>query len=201
METVVPTSKRLSFEDITRLHERQEEIKRANSEYLGQHPELKNLIADFTAAILMQKPDDVFKFARDHFSVFLKDSKNEDSTAVYYGKHVISNSRFELVIVKSKDRSKWLQVTAKSLAGGDTLTTNFSTSEILATFSMTTADEKIASVRLSRRLVVAGDSLIISQNQDASPTIEEYDASVKIQAISRSRQERKKVCRHCTSKL
>ena len=28
----------------------QEELKKSNFEYLGEHPELKNIIADFTAA-------------------------------------------------------------------------------------------------------------------------------------------------------
>lgn len=190
----VPTQQRLSFEDISRLHERQEQIKRANSEYLGQHPELKNLIADFTAAILMQKPDDVFKFARDHFSVFLKDSKPMDSTAVYYGKHIISERRYEVVITTTKDRSKWLVVACKDLTPGNpALTASFSTSELMARFAMTKADADQAALQLSRCLQADRSSVVITKDSNSSPTVEEYDATVKIQAIGRARQQRQKI--------
>ena len=190
----VAENKRLTFEDISRLHERQEEIKRANSSYLGEHPELKNLIADFTAAILMQKPDDVFKFARDHFSVFLKDSTPKDASAVYYGKHVISDRRYEVIITVSDDRSQWLQVVAKDISPHHpTLTAAFSASEVMTVFQMLEPNAVDAASRLSRSLQTKDGELILTDNSHSSPTVEEYDASVKIQAIGRARKQRKEV--------
>ena len=186
--------KRLTFEDISRLHDRQEEIKRANSAYLSEHPELKNLVADFTAAILMQKPDDVFKFARDHFSVYLKDSKQKDSSAVYYAKHVISGRRYEVVITTTKDRARWLVVAAKDLSPHHpSFTTAFSASEVMTAFELAQPNAEEAAVHLSRHLRAQGSDLILTDDPHASPTVEEYDASVKIQAVGRSRQQRLQV--------
>lgn len=194
MAQAAPSAKRLTFEDISRLHERQEEIKRANSSYLGNHPELKNLIADFTAAILMQKPEDVFKFARDHFSVYLKDSKPKDSSAVYYGKHVVGDRRYEVVITTSDDRSRWLVVHATDLSPHHpSLSTSFSASEVMTAFQMEELDAEEAASRLSRCLKTKDGGLILSEDSHASPTLEEFDASVKIQAISRARKQRAQV--------
>ena len=135
------TQGRLTFEDISRLHDRQESIKRANSDYITEHPELKSLIADFTAAILMQKPDDVFQFARDHFSVFRTEADVQKTAAVYFGKHVIEDRRYEIVINKNADRSKWLQVTAQDISPGrQALHGTFSVSEIVARFNLSTIE-------------------------------------------------------------
>jgi len=35
--------------------------------YLGDHPEVKAILADFISAALVSQPVDVFEFARDHF--------------------------------------------------------------------------------------------------------------------------------------
>ena len=37
-----------------------------------EHPELKQIISDFTAACLFHKPDDVYRFAFQHFKLFAK---------------------------------------------------------------------------------------------------------------------------------
>jgi len=199
MADTAESSKRLTYEDITRLHERQEEIKRANSQYLGEHPELKNLVADFTAAILMQKPDDVFKFARDHFSVYLKDQESKDATAIYYGKHVIGDRRYELVITNSTDRSHWLQLSAKDISPHHPpLNAVFSASEVLSNFGLEDADPSEAAIKVSRCLKPKDGKLILTSDHGASPTVEEFDASVRIQAIARAKKQRQEVRCHCS---
>lgn len=190
---VAPQQPRLTFDDISKLHDRQDQILKSNEQYVGEHPELKDLIADFTAAILMQKPDDVFKFARDHFSVYLKGSAPKDSQAVYYGQHVISGKQYELVIIQSTDRAKWLQATATSGVEGESpVTQAFSTSEVMARFAMTVADAEKAALQLSRCLLKHDNGLIMSDTTHASPTVEEYNATVTIQAVGRSRLQRLK---------
>lgn len=45
-------------------------IKSAHNDYLASHPELKTLISDFMAALLMEKPKDVYQFATSHFAAY-----------------------------------------------------------------------------------------------------------------------------------
>ena len=40
----------------------------SHKEYLSQHPELRNLMADYTQLILQRKPDDVFAFTKAYFT-------------------------------------------------------------------------------------------------------------------------------------
>ncbi|KDO23729.1 hypothetical protein SPRG_10507 [Saprolegnia parasitica CBS 223.65] len=57
----------LTFEELSILNERKEEIKRDHLEYLDAHPELKTLMSSFMCAVLMEKPADVVAFAKAHF--------------------------------------------------------------------------------------------------------------------------------------
>ncbi|OQR95316.1 guanylate kinase [Achlya hypogyna] len=57
----------LTFEELSILNERKEEIKRDHLAYLDQHPELKTLMSSFMSAVLMEKPTDVVAFAKAHF--------------------------------------------------------------------------------------------------------------------------------------
>ncbi|RHZ17534.1 hypothetical protein DYB37_005985 [Aphanomyces astaci] len=57
----------LTFEELSILNERKEEIKHDHNAYLDGHPELKTLLSSFMSAVLIEKPSDVLGFAKDHF--------------------------------------------------------------------------------------------------------------------------------------
>lgn len=48
----------------------QEELEESHRQYMQENPGLKAILADFLQALLIQKPDNVYKFARDFFSPF-----------------------------------------------------------------------------------------------------------------------------------
>ncbi|XP_037314206.2 ciliogenesis-associated TTC17-interacting protein isoform X3 [Pungitius pungitius] len=50
--------------------DRKEELKADHTSYLRRHPEIRALTADFLESLLLRKPDDVFKFAREYFAPF-----------------------------------------------------------------------------------------------------------------------------------
>ncbi|ETW09378.1 guanylate kinase [Aphanomyces invadans] len=57
----------LTFEELSILNERKEEIKKDHMGYLDSHPELKTLLSSFMSAVLIEKPTDILAFAKDHF--------------------------------------------------------------------------------------------------------------------------------------
>lgn len=61
------SAQKLSFEEISQLNERKLEIKSKHVEYLEAHPELNHLLSDFMSAVLLDKPKNIFDFARTHF--------------------------------------------------------------------------------------------------------------------------------------
>ena len=63
-------SARLTFEELSQLNERKLELKREHQAYMEKHPEVTRILADFMCASLLEKPDDVFAFAEQHFSTF-----------------------------------------------------------------------------------------------------------------------------------
>ncbi|CAI8030233.1 Ciliogenesis-associated TTC17-interacting protein [Geodia barretti] len=54
--------------------DKKEDLKDSYHEYMRQNPELRAMLADFMQALLIQKPDDVYEFARDFFAPFAKDA-------------------------------------------------------------------------------------------------------------------------------
>ena len=48
----------------------QEELEESHRQYMQENPGLKAILADFLQALLIQKPDNVYEFARDFFSPF-----------------------------------------------------------------------------------------------------------------------------------
>ncbi len=55
--------------------QRNETLVEDNYNFLTQRPEIKQLLNDYMANILLHKPDDVFKFTKDYFSI-LADKPN-----------------------------------------------------------------------------------------------------------------------------
>eukprot|EP01016_Furgasonia_blochmanni_P051097 TRINITY_DN7994_c0_g2_i1.p2 TRINITY_DN7994_c0_g2~~TRINITY_DN7994_c0_g2_i1.p2 ORF type:complete len:295 (-),score=85.99 TRINITY_DN7994_c0_g2_i1:290-1174(-) len=47
-----------------------EDIKKEHVEYLKKHPEIREVLNDFVSSLLLQKPDDIYAYARDYFSYF-----------------------------------------------------------------------------------------------------------------------------------
>ena len=52
----------------------QAELEDSYQQYMTENPELKAVLADFMQAVLIQKPDDVYVFAKDFFAPFAKNS-------------------------------------------------------------------------------------------------------------------------------
>uniref|UniRef100_A0A667YER8 Ciliogenesis-associated TTC17-interacting protein n=1 Tax=Myripristis murdjan TaxID=586833 RepID=A0A667YER8_9TELE len=64
----------LVWEEDMQMHskflDRKEELKADYASYMRQHPELRVLLADFLHFLLLRKPDDIFRFAREYFLPF-----------------------------------------------------------------------------------------------------------------------------------
>ena len=48
----------------------QEELIESHKQYIRDNPELKAILADFLQALLVQRPNDVYEFARKYFTPF-----------------------------------------------------------------------------------------------------------------------------------
>jgi hypothetical protein len=57
----------LNSEEATRFFERRAEDKAHTTEYVKRHPEIQQLLHDFVAAVLEEKPADVSAFAAQFF--------------------------------------------------------------------------------------------------------------------------------------
>uniref|UniRef100_A0A7S3UUW8 guanylate kinase n=1 Tax=Heterosigma akashiwo TaxID=2829 RepID=A0A7S3UUW8_HETAK len=58
----------LTHEEIAQLNERKAELKAQHMAYVEDHPEIKTLLNDFVCACLLEKPDNILNFAREHFA-------------------------------------------------------------------------------------------------------------------------------------
>jgi hypothetical protein len=56
----------LSFEDVQRFHDRRDDLKRENASYVAAHPELQQMMADFVAACLRDRPEDARAYAEEY---------------------------------------------------------------------------------------------------------------------------------------
>ena len=52
----------------------QDDLEESYECYLQGNPELRAILADFMQAVLIQKPDNVYQFARDYFRPFGSDA-------------------------------------------------------------------------------------------------------------------------------
>merc|ERR1712054_212646 len=62
---------KLSIEERSNVEERKLTILRDYHQYMGDHPELRQVLNDFTCAVLTDKPKNIYKFARYWFSMSL----------------------------------------------------------------------------------------------------------------------------------
>ena len=56
-----------------------EEIKLEHVEYMKSHPELRDILNDFISSLLLDKPENIYNYAKDYFSFFNVKKKNEQS--------------------------------------------------------------------------------------------------------------------------
>ena len=63
----------LTMQEVRHLNERKEALKEQHVAYLQGHPELRLLLADMTAAVMLEKPKSVFPFAAEHFAALAGD--------------------------------------------------------------------------------------------------------------------------------
>mmetsp|Transcript_55503 Transcript_55503/g.121561 ORF Transcript_55503/g.121561 Transcript_55503/m.121561 type:complete len:107 (+) Transcript_55503:54-374(+) len=71
-----------------KLEIREQELREKHNEYIGGHPELRQLLNDFLSSTLLHKPDNVFEFASKYFAPFKKDGEDdEDLEGVDLGAH------------------------------------------------------------------------------------------------------------------
>jgi guanylate kinase len=52
-------------EVITYLSTRKQKLISSHQEYLGEHPEMREILNDFLSSVLLSKPDDVYLFAKE----------------------------------------------------------------------------------------------------------------------------------------
>ena len=45
-------------------------ILRQNQQYLTENPQIVSVVRDFYTAVITEKPEDIYAFAREHFSAF-----------------------------------------------------------------------------------------------------------------------------------
>eukprot|EP01112_Ceratiomyxa_fruticulosa_P022602 TRINITY_DN8331_c0_g1_i14.p1 TRINITY_DN8331_c0_g1~~TRINITY_DN8331_c0_g1_i14.p1 ORF type:complete len:270 (-),score=47.47 TRINITY_DN8331_c0_g1_i14:98-907(-) len=62
----------LDFESRLLFTQEEKKLKVDHEQYLRNHPELNNIMVDFMNECLIQRPDNVYKFARDYFGTFVK---------------------------------------------------------------------------------------------------------------------------------
>lgn len=56
-----------------------EEIKLEHIEYIKSHPELRDILNDFISSLLLDKPENIYTYAKEYFSFFNVDKKKEQS--------------------------------------------------------------------------------------------------------------------------
>merc|ERR1712195_167490 len=61
----------LNMEERSNLEERKHEIQKEYKAYMVEHPELRQALNDFLTALLAERPDNIYKFARYWFSTSL----------------------------------------------------------------------------------------------------------------------------------
>mmetsp|Transcript_113337 Transcript_113337/g.315524 ORF Transcript_113337/g.315524 Transcript_113337/m.315524 type:complete len:93 (-) Transcript_113337:207-485(-) len=70
-----------------KLELREEELKQEHTQYLEQHPELRQLLNDFMSSVLLHRPEHVFDFAQEYFSAFKqKEPEGQEKPAEEEGK-------------------------------------------------------------------------------------------------------------------
>ena len=52
-----------------------EEIKKEHVEYLQKHPEITEIMNDFVSSLLLEKPENIYVYAKDYFTFFNTDKK------------------------------------------------------------------------------------------------------------------------------
>ena len=76
------TAEQLTFQEITQLNRRKTELKQGYSEYISKHQDVKSVLNDFMCACLLEKPTNIFEFARQHFSGLQAEFRPQDAGTI-----------------------------------------------------------------------------------------------------------------------
>lgn len=58
----------ITYSEIAELNQRKAQLKDEYSKYLAKNQDIKNVLNGFMTSVLLEKPDNVFEFARSHFA-------------------------------------------------------------------------------------------------------------------------------------
>jgi len=148
--------KKLNF-DLSEARELQlcrEKVRKENLEYRQSHPEIHDIVSGFTSALIREKPEDVFRFAFEHFRMFAKGEMAELITPKLKMRCNlrISGKDFEVEVHECFDRARWLSVTTRPLPSRNRRTV----SEFSETFLLSTlrgCNSKSDAIYVAKRLV------------------------------------------------
>jgi len=59
-----------------------EEIKSEHVQYVKSHPEIRDILNDFLSSLLLEKPEDIYHYARKYFSFFNVDKQMENQRII-----------------------------------------------------------------------------------------------------------------------
>jgi guanylate kinase len=48
------------------------DVQTEHLDYIKSHPEIRDILNDFISTLLLEKPDDIFSYAKNHFAFFNK---------------------------------------------------------------------------------------------------------------------------------
>jgi hypothetical protein len=189
---------RLTFAEIESLNKKQDELRAKNLKFVRDHPELKQIISDFTAACLFHKPDDVYRFAFQHFKLFAKGEMAEmlKQKEVYKAAHEVEGHNMMIVIEESYDRTRWMTVRAQDRVTGESRVAEFSEAEVCGRLGVTPDEvpEKVAQL-ISYRLATQGTIGMMIGDEGISPSVAECSAALRIQSVQRGKEGRRVAAR------
>mmetsp|Transcript_31753 Transcript_31753/g.36099 ORF Transcript_31753/g.36099 Transcript_31753/m.36099 type:complete len:302 (-) Transcript_31753:414-1319(-) len=70
MERSYDQGEEFDSESLSNIIQRKQKLMENHGKYLDAHPELNEVLNDFTSSVLLHKPDDIFAYARKYFAPF-----------------------------------------------------------------------------------------------------------------------------------
>eukprot|EP00940_MAST-03C_sp_MAST-3C-sp2_P002491 g2491.t1 len=196
--------RRFRVDELRKLNEAKERARAEYEAYLSKHAELKRILGDFTDAIVREKPEDVYRFAFEHFRHFAKGELAEMiRPKLKLETRIRANGTdLRLQIHECFDKKRWMTVSTWVLTklDGRKYVSEFSDSfvrRILRRCDESTSALDAARL-LSRRLVRDAEGTIGVAEYDedderpfgmwhvTSPTLKECDAALTLECAWRS---------------
>ena len=78
-----------------------DDVKKEHVAYISKHPEIRQLLNDFTSTLLLEKPEDVYTYCQDYFSFFNTDKEPiKNKPLVISGPEGVGKSSLADLLVK-----------------------------------------------------------------------------------------------------